>query len=458
MTTTTDLIFKPEEISLENKFLGSLLKQWEAEKSVFNKQLKDYIEQLNKNASSNVLKSHLPTRKDEEWRFTDISSLRENDFKIASSKDISLTDIDAFIYPEALHTRIVFVNGIYAPQLSDISVLGEGIYVGNLTNLDAKYNEKIVQYLGQQEGATEVFTALNTSALKDAAIIWCDRNVEFSTPIHLLFLSIPTENQATIDQPRTLIIGESSSNFQFIEQYVAITVGCSDHPKHNPYFTNSVTEIFLEDNAQIKHSRIQRESGDAFHIGKTAVSQQRDSSYSIIEVNLGSKLSRHNLEIHQKGENTDTNLHGLTLLSIRQVGDTHSMINLTQPHGTTNQLHKYIIDDFAKGVFSGKVFVPQNAQLTNASQLNRNLLLSSKAKIHTKPELQITADDVKCAHGATISQLEDDEIFYLRSRGLNEFDSRNLLIDAFAAEILDLLPLTSLAKRLAQCVACRTLD
>jgi Fe-S cluster assembly protein SufD len=458
MSMTTDLIFKPGDIPLKEAYLGKLLRQCEEQKPVFNVELAGWLQELRQKSAYYVVKSHLPTKKDEEWRFTDLSSLLANEFTIASEAKVLLADIQPFIYPEIVQSRLVFVNGIYAPQLSDVSAIPEGIYVGNLEHLDLIRSQKLVRYLGQQEGSTEVFTALNTSGMKDAAIIWGNPNVKVKTPIQLLFLSIPSNDQPTIDQPRTLIVAETGSSFEVIEKYGAMTSGCSDRPQNHPYFTNTVTEIFLENNAQVKHYRVQRESGDGFHIGKTAVSQARDSRYYNVEINLGAKLFRHNFEIQQQGEQTETILNGLTILGGRQVGDTHSIINLNHPHGTTNQLHKYIIDEFAQGVFSGKVFVPQNAQLTNASQLNRNLLLSSKARIQTKPELQITADNVKCSHGATVSQLEDDEIFYLRSRGLNEYDARHLLIDAFAGEILDLLPIESLNHRLTQCVACRTLD
>ena len=208
----------------------------------------------------------------------------------------------------------------------------------------------------------------------------------------------------------------------------------------------------MQDNARVNHTRLQQESEASYHIGKTSVSQQRDSHYTLNEINLGAKLSRHNPEMWQQGEQTETNLNGLTVATAQQTSDTHSIIALTKPHGTTNQLHKCIAGDRAHTVFNGKVFVPKEAQLTDATQLNRNLMLSDKARVDTKPELQITADNVKCAHGATVSQLEADEIFYLRSRGLSEDDANQLLIDAFAAEISDRLPLESLRTRITQTI------
>ena len=293
--------------------------------------------------------------------------------------------------------------------------------------------------------------------MNDAFVVWVKANQEIKQPIHLLNLTA-TEDKATWIQPRILVIAEANSQVEFIEYYGAIAVGCSDSVGKQSYTNNVVTEIHVGANAAVKHTRIQRDSGDAFHIAKTAVTQARDSRYTINEISLGSKLYRHTLNIQQDGEQTETYLNGLTMLQGTQVGDTHSEVCLTKPHGTVNQLHKYIVDNSGRGVFNGKVNVPKLAQMTNAAQLNRNLLLSPKARVNTKPELQITADNVRCTHGATVSQLDADEIFYLRSRGLNEYDASHLLIDAFAAEILQEIPLDSLRQRLTQCVACRTLD
>ena len=200
---------------------------------------------------------------------------------------------------------------------------------------------------------------------------------------------------------------------------------------------------------------MQRDAGAAFHIGKTAIAQAKNSRYTCNAIHLGGRLSRHNLEVFQMGEGTETNLYGLAFIGNEQVADTHSAIILNHPHGVTDQVYKCIVDDRSHSVFDGKVYVAQAAQLTNASQLNRNLLLSSGGRVDTKPQLEIIADNVKCSHGATVSQLDDDQVFYLQSRGLNQEASRNLLIDAFAAEILNKLPLASLQHILKQCVACK---
>ncbi len=457
-SVASDLIFKPEEVGLkEDAYLGGLLSHCEAQQPVFNPEIAGWLEQLRQKAASVVVQSRMPSQKDEEWRFTDLSELLQLNFQTAGEAEVTHDTLEGFILPEAAQSRVVFVNGFYAPQLSDISGLPEGVYVGNLSDLSISQSKEIVKYLAQQQGEAEVFTALNTSGLKDTAVIWVAPNVAVEKPIHLLFLTVAPESP-TFSQPRALVVAERGSSLQLVEYYGAVAQYCSDIPRNHPYFTNAVTEIWVQENAQVNHSRIQRESGDGFHIGKSAIAQARDSRYTCNEISLGGKLYRHNLEVLQTGEQTETQLNGLTMIGGEQLADTHSLVSLTQPHGTANQLHKSIIGDRARAVFSGKIFVPKAAQLTNAAQLNRNLLLSPKARVNTKPELQITADNVKCSHGATVSQLEADEVFYLRSRGLSESDARHLLIDAFAAEILARLPVKSLRTRLSQCVACRTID
>lgn len=442
------------EKTSQETYLDNLLQQCQAKHAVLET---DYVQSLRKNARSQVKELTLPTRQDEEWRFTDLSELYQLEFEAAKTETVTQKIADNFILPEAQESCLVFVNGEYNSELSNLSGLPTGIYVGNLSNLSEKQQQIFANYLGKQEGEKDAFTALNTAGFSDVAVIWVEQNMVIETPIQLLFLAVANDKPSLI-QPRTLVIAEKETSLSFIEYYGTVTEHCSDVPQNHPYFTNSVTEIWLEDNAQMNHTRIQRELGDSFHIGKSAITQNQDSRYTCNEVNLGSKISRHTLQIWQNGTQTESHLNGLTMIDNQQVSDTHSAVRLNHPYGTTHQLHKCIIDGNGHGVFNGKIFVPQPAQLTNATQLNRNLLLSPKARINTKPELQITADNVKCAHGATISQLEADELFYLQSRGLNETDARHLLIDAFAAEILERIPLNSLRERLTQCVTCRTLD
>ena len=451
---TTAVVLKNESVnSLEDNYLSKLLTQCEQKNAVIQS---DFLTDLKQKAASVLTQSKFPNKRDEEWQFTDISDLLKIDFQVAKETTLTTDVLNQFILEEAQNSRLVFVNGIYSAELSNTTALLDRVYVGNLSNLSDTKKTQLASYLGQQEGSDEFFTALNTAGLDDVALAWVGSDVKIETPIHLLFLSV-VDSVPSLVQTRVLVIGEANSDFSIVESYGAVTTNCTDRPQQKPYFSNVVTEIYLAENSQVNHIRNQRESGDSFHIAKTAIAQSKNSSYTNYDFNLGSKLCRHNLDIYQQGEQTESNLNGLTIIAGRQVSDTHSAIHLRHPHGKTNQLHKCIVDEYSHAVFSGKVFVPKAAQMTNASQLNRNLVLSSKARVNTKPELQITADNVKCSHGATVSQLEADEVFYLRSRGLNDYDARHLLIDAFAGEILDKVSLKSLQQRLRQCISCRTI-
>jgi Fe-S cluster assembly protein SufD len=406
-----------------------------------------WLQQVRDRASSFVRHSIIPTTREEEWRFTDLSALRQVQFQNVEMPDLASLQVD--ILPEAANSRLVFVNGVYAPELSSVANLPAGVVVANLADLPGDYQERVPQYLAQAEGAQEVFTALNTAGMNDVAVVWVGKNVIVETPIHLVFVAAVSETP-TILQPRCLVVAETGSSVTLVEDYLNHEGAKS---AEEVYFTNAVTEIWIGENAQVNHTRVERDSAEAFHVGKTAIAQSRYSRYSCNVITLGAKLSRHNLEILQTGEQTETILNGLTLIAGNQVADTHSAIALNYPYGTSKQLQKNIVGDRAHAVFNGKVFVPKSAQLTDAGQLNRNLLLSSKARVDTKPQLEITADNVKCAHGATVSQLEDDEIFYLQSRGIDENDARKLLINAFATEIINQIPVPSLQETLTTTVS-----
>jgi Fe-S cluster assembly protein SufD len=376
----------------------------------------------------------LPSTRDEDWRFTDLSALYRTTFQPVKPAIVTSTDLDTWTTSD-LPIRIVVINGVFAPEHSTLDTLPSGITVQSLATAE----EAIQLYLSQQQGMNEVFTALNTASFTDGVVIRISKNQIIETPIHLLFLTVVGDVPVAI-APRALIIAESGSAATLIEEYGAIGEGT--------YWTNAVTEISLADNAQLHHTRTQREATAGFHIGKTAVAQSRDSRYSLTTLNIGAQISRHNPEIVLTGIQTETHLNGLTLAVQSQLSDTHSLIHFAQPHCIAKQLNKCIVNDRARAVFNGRIEVPKAAQQTNAAQLSRNLLLSSKARVDTKPQLEIVADDVKCAHGATVSQLEDEEIFYLQSRGLDRKNACDLLVKGFAAEITEKVPSEELRSQL----------
>jgi Fe-S cluster assembly protein SufD len=379
----------------------------------------------------------LPSTRDEDWRFTDLAPLYCTAFQPAVATTLTAADLANWTASD-LPLRIVLVNGVFCPEHSTLAQLPPGLTVQSLSTAD----DTIQPYLSQQQGMNEVFTALNTACCKDGVVLRIAKNQIIETPIHLLFLSVPAANtpNAPMITPRTLVIAETGSAAVLIEEYGAIGEGT--------YWINAVTEVALAANAQLQHIRTQREAVDAFHIGKTAVSQARDSRYSLTTLSMGAQISRHNPEIVLTGIQTETHLNGLTVATQTQLADTHSLIHFSQPHCIAKQLHKCIVADRARAVFNGRVEVPKAAQQTNAAQLSRNLLLSPKARVDTKPQLEIVADDVKCAHGATVSQLDDEEIFYLQSRGLDRQGACDLLVKGFAAEITEKIPSAALRSHL----------
>ncbi|MEM9264260.1 MAG: Fe-S cluster assembly protein SufD [Cyanobacteria bacterium P01_F01_bin.13] len=392
------------------------------------------LDNLRAAARALVQERTFPSNRDEEWRFTNLSHLLETRFQAATTFNNTVLEQGKALLadiadPDSI--QLVFINGTYAERLSRLNqVTNQGITV--LSQLDMA-----PQALAQVQGSSEVFTALNTAGFTDAAVIHIGKNTVLEQPVQVIYLTI---GDALLVQPRCLVVAEPGSAFTLVEEFHGS--GAS--------FTNGVTEVWVHENAEVAHLRLQQESSEAAHISKTAVAQARDSRYRNTALNLGASISRHHLEVYQTGPQTETTLNGLTAVQDRQLADTHSLIALNHPHGIANQLQKNIMDDRAHGVFNGKIYVPQQAQLTNASQLNRNLLLSSKSRIDTKPELDIVADNVKCAHGATVSQLAPDEVFYLQSRGINRDQAQRLLIYAFAMEIIEPITVAHLRERMTQ--------
>ena len=403
-----------------------------------------WLNQLRANAVDRVSTLKVPTTRDEEWRFTDISPLAKLSFQpVHAVSSLSVSDVEHFYIEEAA-TRLVFVDGAYAPELSRQSdgVEDAGIIVMNLPAAVSSHATALEPHLGRHIGFEDnVFAALNTAFLHDGALIIAPRNAVVDKPVHLLFIA--TQKEAA-SHPRCLLIAESGSAITVVEDYVSL--------QEEAYVTNAVTEIALADNAQVNHIRVQRDGTQAFHIASCAVSLAHASRYRSVSVALGARISRYNLNVLLAAEGVECTVDGLALITGRQLADTHTCIDHAKPHGTSWQSHKCIVDGAAHAVFNGKIMVRPGAQRTDSSQSSRNLLLNAKARVDTKPQLEIFADDVKCAHGATVGQLDNEEVFYLKSRGLSEITARNLLTYAFGAEIIDRISVASLRHRLEQTV------
>jgi Fe-S cluster assembly protein SufD len=390
----------------------------------------------------------VPSTRDEEWRFTDLSALNRLSFQpVDSAPQVERAAIDQWLLPEA-HARLVFVDGIWTPGLSMLPPPDRGIAIEDLRSALRRHGDRLAPYLGQLAAfEQQLFVALNTAFLRDAAVVLLDRDCSAAGPIHVLHIA--TERGAAhAIYPRTLLVAGAGSRSALVEDFVAIGTPS--------YFSAPVTEIALDANASIQHVRVQREAANAFHVATCAVSQSAGSRYTAVTLAAGARLSRLDHNVIHREPGCDTQLDGLMLLGARQLADIHSFVDHAQPNGRLRQMQKCVAGARSHAVFNGKVLVREGALHTDAAQAFRGLLLSDHARIDTKPQLEIFADDVKCAHGAAIGQLDADQLFYLRSRGLGEAAARNLLTYAFAAEVIERIPLRALASTLARTVLERT--
>lgn len=380
----------------------------------------------------------MPTLRDEAWRFTDLAPLHRLAFQpVVPAGRLKPVDIMPFGL-DGTACRLVFVDGVYAPQLSDLATAGE-VIVTDLPTAMVTHAAALTAQLGSQQALGDnVFAALNTAFLQDAAVVVVPRHAVLTAPLHLLFLSTQA---GALSHPRCLVLAETGSRVTLVEDYVAL--------QDAPYWVNPVTEIVLSDRAHVTHVRVQRDGSQAFHIANCAVSVGRSANYQSVSVAMGAQLSRYHLHV-VLDEGAECAADGLALLAASQLSDTHSFIDHRQPRGISRQLHKCIADGSSRAVFNGKVVVRPGAQHTDSAQSSRNLLLSGQAQVDTQPQLEIFADDVKCTHGATIGQLDAEAVFYLQSRGLPDRAARKLLTYAFGAEIIERIALASLKHQLQQ--------
>lgn len=389
-----------------------------------------WIHRIRKAAISRFAELGFPTPRDEEWKYTSVDPIVKVRFKPAEYERNGLTaeTLAPATLGELVSTQLVFVNGRYSRELSSLRSLPEGVKVGSLAaalNTDPAWVEPhLARYASYQDHA---FVALNTAFMEDGAFVYIPKDKIVAEPIHLLFVS-SARGKPTVLHPRNLIIAGRSSQATIVESYVGL--------ENDVYFTNVVTEIVAGENAVIDHYKLELESEEAFHIATLQSHLDRSSNFSSYSIALGGTLVRNDLNAVLEGEGIECTLNGLYLVTGRQQVDNHTRIDHVKPHCSSRELYKGVLDGRSRGVFNGKIYVHKAAQKTDAKQINKNLLLSEDAMIDTKPQLEIYADDVKCTHGSTIGQLDQDSLFYLRSRGLGLEAARSLLTYAFANEII----------------------
>ncbi len=389
----------------------------------------------------------LPTVQDEEWKYTNVAPIAKSNFRpVTAANDATVTQdaLLSFVHNEARDSRLVFVNGILSKELSSISALPAGIMMSDLDEFEGESKLPSVIVERDATRAANGFIALNTALFSGGLLLTIPRGLCTEIPIHLLFIAEPEPGVSPAIFPRVIIDAHENSSATIIESFTATGDAA--------YLTSSVVDVNVRGGARLQHYRVQRESHAGFHVGTTRAELGSQASYEITSINLGAAISRHDVNVTMDHEGAACAVDGLYMVDGSQHTDTHSLIDHRHTRCPTGPLYKGILDGKSRAVFNGKVFVRHGAQQTDAQQTNKNLLLSNEAQVDTKPQLEIFADDVKCAHGAAIGQLEDEEMFYLESRGINPALAKNMLTYGFAEEVIEKIKIDSIKRQLDEAV------
>lgn len=404
-----------------------------------------WIRSLRRDAFIRFCEVGFPTIKDEDWRFTSVASISSESFSRPESGRTSLTleDVQPFMIPGAACV-LVFVDGRFRAELSATEPLLTGVVAGSLTDAIANSPAMLETHLGRYLNIQrDAFCSLNTALFEDGAYVRIARGTVLEAPVHLLFMSTAAGIPG-MAHPRNLLVAESDTQVNLVEEHVSLGSGV--------FFSNVVTELLAAENAVVSHHMIERESRNTLHVSTLRVQQDRNANVSSHSVLIGGALVRNNVHPVLAGEGGECLINGLFLGDDRQHMDNYMLVEHASPHCNSRQFYNGILDGHAHGVFHGRIIVHQDAQKTNAKQTNRNLLLSDSAQIDTKPQLEIYADDVRCTHGATIGQIDEGALFYLRSRGIDEQAARGLLLFAFAGECLGRIKSGPIRKHIEQIV------
>ena len=398
---------------------------------------KDWLPKLKIAAFESFEAVGFPTTRDEDWHFTSVSPIAERTFRPVKPSKTVLTedDIAPFTYGRDDWHLLVFVNGKYEPSLSNFAELDVDAQVMTFGEALKEAPELLAERLGTLAPAKQAFTALNTAFMSDGVVVRVPKDVALETPIHILYLVDAHANNGSL-HPRTLVIAERGAQATLIETFATLGGGT--------YFTNHVAEVIVGDNARVDHYKVQREGAEAFHVGTIQATQGRDSIYHAFTFTTGAQLSRSNVYAKLLGSNAEVRLNGLYALEETQHADNQTFVEHIAPACSSREVYKGILDGTSHGVFNGKVFVDPQAQQTDGKQTNHALLIGEGARVDTKPQLEIFADDVKCTHGATVGRLDEMAKFYMKSRGIGAERTRALLTYAFAAEVLELIELEPL--------------
>ncbi len=404
------------------------------------------IHDIRSEAIKNFESKGFPSKKDEAWKYTSLNSLLKVDFSIFPKEENTLeySQVKKYFLHEIDTYKIVFIDGIYSSYLSETTHDGVDICLMSSALTKPMYQEVMDTYFNKAASKEESLTTLNTAFSREGAYIYIPKSKMPKKPVEIIHFA--TGNEASLLlQPRNLIVVEENAELQVIERHQSLT--------QNEVFTNSVTEIFADKNAIVDYYKVQNNNAAASMIDNTYISQKDTSNVSVHTFSFGGKLTRNNLNFYQNGEHINSTMKGVTILGDKQHVDHHTLVHHKQPNCESHQDYKGIYGENSTGVFNGKIIVDKIAQKTNAFQQNNNVLISDKATINTKPQLEIFADDVKCSHGCTIGQLDEDALFYLQTRGIPKKEARALLMYAFANNVLQSVRIPELKKRINKLIA-----
>ena len=387
-----------------------------------------WVHTLRQDAFARFAETGFPTTHDEDWRFTSVAAVANTAFELAGPETVEREQLEPFGASQ-FATRLVFVNGLFSEELSNLSTLPKGVKADSLAAQTKSDPSGVEPYLGRYLNfRRDPFAALNTAFIEDGAYVYVPRGVVVEAPIYVLFVTVPGSTP-TMNHPRNLIIAEQNSTVTVVEDYVSLGEGIT--------FSNAATELVAGDNANVSHYMIVREGDQAYNFSTLRIQQGRSANVATHSLLLSGALVRNNVHPVLAGEGSECLINGLFMANGRQHMDNYMLVEHASPHCDSRQFYNGILNGQSHGVFHGRIIVHKDAQKTDAKQTNRNLLLSDDAQIDTKPQLEIYADDVKCTHGATIGQVDENALFYLRSRGLAEPEARHVLLLAFANECLD---------------------
>ncbi len=404
------------------------------------------VHDIRSEAIKNFETNGFPNRKQEAWKYTSLNSLQKVDFSIFPKKVNALEyrDVKRYFLHEMDTYKIVFIDGVYSSYLSETTHEGVDICLMSAALTKPMYQPIIDLYFNKVASIEDSLTSLNTAFSREGAYIYIPKNKAPIKPVEIIHFA--TGNEAALMlQPRNLIIAEENAELQIIERHQSLT--------SNDVLTNSVTEIFAAKNAIVDYYKVQNDSDRASLIDNTFISQKQGSAVHVHTFSFGGNITRNNLNFYQEGERIDSTLKGVTILNNKQHVDHHTLVHHREPNCESHQDYKGIFGDSATGVFNGKIIVDQIAQKTNAFQQNNNVLISDKATINTKPQLEIFADDVKCSHGCTIGQLDEEALFYLKTRGIPTKEAQALLMYAFANNVLESVRIPELKARIKKLIA-----